>query len=168
MSTVQKRIESKIGPLYLVASEVGLKGIFWKKQSVPMIMPHEEGGFESQVLQKTELQVTEYLAGQRQVFDLPLDAEGTEFQKRVWQKLSEIPYGMTRSYKDIAIELGGDSGSSRAVGTANGRNPLSLVVPCHRVIASDGTLGGYAGGLSIKTFLLDLEQESTFNQMRLF
>ncbi|MNL35986.1 Methylated-DNA--protein-cysteine methyltransferase [compost metagenome] len=74
---------------------------------------------------------------------------------------------MTRAYKDIAVELG-DANASRAVGTANGRNPLSIVVPCHRVISADGTLGGYAGGLSIKTFLLDMERDSTFNQMRLF
>lgn len=167
MSTVQKRIESKIGPLFLVASEVGLKGIFWKRQSVPMIMAHEAGGLESQILEKTIQQLTEYFEGQRKVFELPLDPDGTEFQKRVWQKLSEIPYGMTRAYKDIAVELG-DANASRAVGTANGRNPLSIVVPCHRVIASDGTLGGYAGGLSIKTFLLDMELDSTFNQMRLF
>jgi methylated-DNA-[protein]-cysteine S-methyltransferase len=167
MSTVQKRIDSKIGPLFLVASEVGLKGIFWKKQSVPMIMAHEASGPEAEILMETEFQLSEYLDGQRKVFELVLDADGTEFQKRVWQKLAEIPYGMTRSYKDIAIELG-DAQASRAVGTANGRNPLSIVVPCHRVIASDGTLGGYAGGLSIKTFLLDMEQESTFDQMRLF
>jgi methylated-DNA-[protein]-cysteine S-methyltransferase len=167
MSTVQKRIDSKIGPLYLVASEVGLKGIFWKKQSVPMIMAHEEGGIESELLMETELQLSEYFDGQRKVFELVFDADGTEFQKRVWQKLSEIPYGMTRSYKDIAVELG-DAQASRAVGTANGRNPLSIVVPCHRVISSDGTLGGYAGGLSIKIFLLDMEKESTFDQMRLF
>ena len=167
MSTVQKRIESKIGPLFLVASEVGLKGIFWKRQSVPMIMAHEAGGLESQILEKNIQQLTEYFEGQRKVFELPLDPDGTEFQKRVWQKLSEIPYGTTRAYKDIAVELG-DAKASRAVGTANGRNPLSIVVPCHRVIASDGTLGGYAGGLSIKTFLLDMELDSTFNQMRLF
>lgn len=167
MSTVQLRIDSKIGPLYLVASEVGLKGIFWKRQSVPMIMAHEAGGPESQILEKTVSQLTQYLEGQRKEFDLPLDPEGTEFQKRVWQKLSEIPYGMTRAYKDIAVELG-DANASRAVGTANGRNPLSIVVPCHRVISADGTLGGYAGGLSIKTFLLDMERDSTFNQMRLF
>lgn len=132
-----------------------------------MIMAHEAGGLESQILEKAIQQLTEYFEGQRKVFELPLDPDGTEFQKRVWQKLSEIPYGVTRAYKDIAVELG-DANASRAVGTANGRNPLSIVVPCHRVIASDGTLGGYAGGLSIKTFLLDMELDSTFNQMRLF
>ena len=154
MNKVQRKIDSKIGPLYLVASEKALHGVFWKKQ----IAGHEEEKSQaSAVLDKTEKQITEYLTGQRKEFDMPLELEGTEFQRKVWAELQKIPYGQTRSYKDIAKSLK-DANASRAVGTANGRNPISLIVPCHRVISSDGTMGGYAGGLPIKKMLLSLEK----------
>lgn len=154
MRKVQRKVNSKIGPLYLVASEKFLYGIFWEDQKIPK---EEKGSPESRLLDKTERQLNEYLDGKRKTFDVPLELEGTEFQKRVWARLSAIPYGQTRSYKDIAVELK-DSHACRAVGTANGRNPISLIIPCHRVISSDGTLGGYAGGLEIKQRLLSLEQ----------
>jgi O-6-methylguanine DNA methyltransferase len=102
-------------------------------------------------------QLIEYLEGKRTAFDLALDMRGTPFQKRVWAALVEIPYGETRSYQEIAREVGSPR-AVRAVGAANGANPVSLVVPCHRVIASDGTLGGYGGGLELKARLLAMER----------
>jgi len=101
-------------------------------------------------------QLAEYFAGRRHEFDLPLDAHGTTFQKRVWNALRRIPYGQTRSYGDIARAAGSPKGA-RAVGMANHNNPIGIVVPCHRVIASDGSLGGYGGGVDFKRRLLDLE-----------
>lgn len=105
-------------------------------------------------------QLFEYFSGFRKRFDLPLAASGTEFQKRVWELLIQIPFGSTRSYGDLARELG-QPGSSRAVGRANATNPIAIIVPCHRVIGSNGTLTGYAGGLSMKEKLLQFEQGST-------
>lgn len=151
----QVKMNSKVGPLYLVASEKGLKGVLWRKPSISM-GPVNSDAIQD-ILQATEQQLKEYLEGRRQTFDLILDVDGTEFQKKVWQQLSRIPYGKTCSYKDIAVLLN-DKNASRAVGTANGRNPISIIVPCHRVISSDGSLGGYAGGLDIKTQLLTLEK----------
>jgi methylated-DNA-[protein]-cysteine S-methyltransferase len=148
MSLFQKQIQTPIGDLFLVASSTGLTMIYWDQQKAPMQ--------ETEILQKASVQLQEYFRGERQNFDLPLDLQGTEFQMRVWQQLQKIPYGETRSYKDIANLLQ-DSNASRAVGTANGRNPISIVIPCHRVISSDGSLGGYSGGLEIKKKLLALE-----------
>jgi len=111
------------------------------------------------------LQLQEYLDKKRQDFDMPLDLHGTDFQKRVWQELLNIPYGKTVSYLYVALALG-DRKAIRAVGTANGRNPVAIVVPCHRVIGSDGSLTGYASGLQRKKWLLDLEQP--FKQGSLF
>jgi AraC family transcriptional regulator of adaptative response/methylated-DNA-[protein]-cysteine methyltransferase len=102
-------------------------------------------------------QLGEYFAGTRREFDVPLDHRGTPFQRRVWQALLEIPYGETRSYLDIARRVG-DAQASRAVGTANGSNRIAIVIPCHRVVNSNGALGGYGGGLSCKRFLLDIER----------
>ncbi len=102
-------------------------------------------------------QLTEYFAGTRREFDLPLAAAGTPFQRRVWDALCEIPYGETVSYGEIARRLGLPPGASRAVGAANGANPIAIVVPCHRVIGANGTLTGYAGGLAMKRKLLELE-----------
>jgi methylated-DNA-[protein]-cysteine S-methyltransferase len=112
---------------------------------------------EGAVLKAAASQVEEYLAGERVVFDLPLEPVGTEFQRKVWRELARIPYGKTISYTDLARRIRNDK-AVRAVGSANGRNPLSLVIPCHRVIAADGSLGGYAGGLEIKKRLLELER----------
>lgn len=153
MEKAQRKVDSKIGPLFIVASEKALLGVFWKDQKIPK---EKSGSPESKMLDKAEKQLNEYLNGQRKSFDIPLMLEGTEFQKRVWAELQKIPYGETRSYKQIAAALK-DPNASRAVGTANGRNPMSLIVPCHRVINAGGKLGGYAGGLPIKKILLDLE-----------
>jgi methylated-DNA-[protein]-cysteine S-methyltransferase len=109
------------------------------------------------VLARARTQLTAYFAGELREFDLPLDPAGSEFQQRVWEQLSLIAYGETASYGQIAQRLGKTNAASRAVGLANGRNPLPIVVPCHRVIGADGSLTGYAGGLDRKTVLLDLE-----------
>lgn len=103
-------------------------------------------------------QIQEYLAGKRKSFDLPLDPAGTPFQKKVWQALAEIPYGETRSYQQVASAIGNPK-AMRAVGGANNKNPLPILIPCHRVIGVNGDLVGYAAGLKIKRFLLDLEQQ---------
>ena len=108
------------------------------------------------MLLETERQLREYFEGRRKVFDLKLDFSGTEFQQKVWSALLTIPYGETRSYAQIAKQIGRPD-AVRAVGAANGRNPISLIVPCHRVIGSDGSLTGYAGGLPAKRALLELE-----------
>jgi methylated-DNA-[protein]-cysteine S-methyltransferase len=157
MSRAQIKMDSKIGPLYLVVSDKGLQGIFWKIQDAPMLSVKDRT--HATLLTKATTQIAEYLDGKRKEFELPLDPRGTDFQKSVWRALAKIPYGETRSYKEIAIALN-DPNASRAVGNANGKNPLSIIVPCHRVIASNGTMGGYAGGLTTKESLLDLEKNS--------
>lgn len=112
-----------------------------------------------EVLEEAAAQVRGYFRGTRRTFDLPLRLGGTAFQQRVWAALREIPYGQTISYGELAARIGAP-GASRAVGLANGRNPIPIIVPCHRVVAADGTLGGYSGGLERKRRLLDLEQVS--------
>lgn len=149
----QFKLESIIGSLYVVASETGLKGIFWKKQSVPVVKKPEG------ILLKACQEISEYLKGERKTFEVPLEIEGTDFQKKVWSELRKIPYGKTISYKELAKRIKNDN-AVRAVGTANGRNPISIIIPCHRVIAHNGTMGGYAGGLGIKKKLLELELNS--------
>lgn len=151
---VQRKIDSKIGPLFLVASEEALYGVFWKDQK---LTKEQTGSRQEKLLNKAERQINEYLAGKRKTFDIPLKLEGTAFQKRVWAELLKIPYGATKSYKEIAESLKNPN-ACRAVGTANGKNPISLIVPCHRVINESGKLGGYAGGLPIKEQLLTLEK----------
>ncbi|WP_229053344.1 methylated-DNA--[protein]-cysteine S-methyltransferase [Aeromicrobium sp. Leaf350] len=114
------------------------------------------------VLDATEAQLAEYFAGERQEFDLPLANDGTEFQQKVWGELRRIPFGQTASYSEIAARLGYEPVVSRAVGAANGANPIPVVVPCHRVIGSNGTLTGYAGGIERKQILLNLENPGLF------
>lgn len=112
---------------------------------------------ETPLIKDTKIQLTEYFEGKRKDFDLPLSLYGTDFQKSVWKALEEIPYGQTCSYKDIAIKIGKPK-AARAVGMANNRNPISIIIPCHRVIGHNGSLIGYGGGLSMKKVLLNLEQ----------
>jgi methylated-DNA-[protein]-cysteine S-methyltransferase len=157
MDKTQWAMKSKIGPLYLVASEAGLHGLFWNKQDVPMARSLKGGEPASRILATAVEQVEQYLDGEREDFDLPLAATGTEFQKRVWSELRKIPYGETRSYGDIARKVN-NRRAVRAVGAANGRNPIAIIVPCHRVIGADGSLTGFGGGLDIKTRLLALER----------
>lgn len=111
---------------------------------------------ETETIRRAYAQIKEYLDGNRKTFDLPLAPKGTKFQKQVWQALSDIPYGQTRTYKEIAVAVGNPK-AVRAVGMANNRNPLIVVVPCHRVIGSDGKMIGYAAGVDKKEFLLRLE-----------
>lgn len=152
----QYEVKSNVGLFYLVASEKGLRGLYWKKQDVPVIKKIDPQTPAGQILARAVKQLEEYFAGERTNFDLPLDAQGTEFQKKVWRELARIPYGETCSYSDIARRLN-NAKAVRAVGAANGKNPISIIVPCHRVIGSNGKLTGYAGGLIAKTKLLEIE-----------
>jgi len=156
MSLVQLKVDTSLAALYLVASARGLVGVYFQEQQLEPAVGHELEMAQA-TLGRAARQMSEYLAFERQDFELALDLRGSAFQRRVWAQLTRIPYGQTRSYLGIARELG-DAGASRAVGSANGKNPLCIVVPCHRVISSDGTLGGYSGGLHIKRQLLEHEQ----------
>lgn len=117
---------------------------------------------ETPVIARAHTQLEEYFNGKRQVFDLPLEPSGTLFYQKVWKALQNIPYGETRSYKDIAISVGCPKGF-RAVGMANHNNPIAIIIPCHRVVTADGNLGGYAGGIEIKRRLLELEGASVIS-----
>lgn len=152
-----KTIASPVGALKLVASERGLSAILWENDSPKRVRLGELVASPNHpVLLQAERELAEYFAGDRTSFGLPLDAAGTEFQKAVWGALSTIPFGATRSYGELARQIGAPK-ASRAVGAANGRNPLSIVVPCHRAIGSNGALTGFAGGLEAKRYLLSLE-----------
>jgi methylated-DNA-[protein]-cysteine S-methyltransferase len=157
MSYFYKTTNSPIGILKLVASEKGLSAILWENDDPKRVRlsPLIEDK-NHRVLLETERQLREYFEGQRQSFTVKLDPVGTKFQNKVWQALREIPFGQTRSYSEIAKDIGHTS-AMRAVGAANGRNPLSIVVPCHRAIGASGHLTGFAGGLETKEFLLTLE-----------
>ncbi len=118
----------------------------------------EDFGTRTALSDAAHAQVSEYFSGKRKHFDVPYKLTGTDFQKKVWQALCDIPYGETRSYKDIAVAVG-NAKACRAVGLANNKNPISIIVPCHRVIGASGKLVGYAGGLEMKEFLLTMERE---------
>lgn len=149
---------SPVGELTLVASDQGLRAILWAEERAGRVtLPERRSDPAHAVLAKTRAQLADYFAGERRHFDLPLDPVGTEFQKSVWAALIAIPYGETRSYAALAAAIG-RPGASRAVGAANGRNPLSIVAPCHRVIGANGTLTGFAGGLAVKQWLLAHER----------
>ncbi len=154
-------MDSLLGALLLMSDGRSLTGLYLDGQKYfPSQTEEWQEADDIEVLTQTKTQLSEYFAHQRQVFDLPVDPQGTEFQKRVWQGLQTIPYGQTISYAELAHQLGSPD-ASRAVGAANGRNPISIVVPCHRVIAANGKLTGYAGGLDRKQRLLNHEQEKT-------
>ncbi|MBV1790570.1 methylated-DNA--[protein]-cysteine S-methyltransferase [Marinobacterium sp. D7] len=140
-----------IGTLTLVASDTALTGVAFGRLEYPGLeqLPND-------LLLEAAHQISEYFAGKRQSFDIPLAPQGTEFQRRVWQGLCDIPFGETRSYGDLATAIGKPK-AARAVGMANNRNPIAIVIPCHRVIGADGALVGYGGGLNIKQLLLRLE-----------
>ncbi|OAI43269.1 cysteine methyltransferase [Verrucomicrobia bacterium SCGC AG-212-E04] len=148
-------MESPIGRLLLYGTARGLSGIFMTRQR------HFEGKQKEWKRDDARWsgvakQLREYFEGKRRDFDIPLDVEGTDFQMKVWDALTKIPFGRTASYADVARKIGKPK-AMRAVGMANGRNPVSIVVPCHRVIGADGSLTGYGGGLDRKKILLDLE-----------
>jgi methylated-DNA-[protein]-cysteine S-methyltransferase len=161
MSLACKIIESPVGQLKLVASDKGLVAILWENDSPRRVRLSELVANEQQpVLVETERQLGEYFAGKRKTFSIALDMRGTRFQKNVWEALLAIPFGETRSYGQLAKQLGNPR-ATRAVGAANGRNPVSIIVPCHRVIGSSGKLTGFAGGLETKAHLLSLEDKPT-------
>lgn len=145
-------IETDLGTLTIVCDEEALLCIDFGKTE-----PHGTIRKHTEMIEKTAGQLKEYLAGRRQVFDLPLKPEGTEFQKKVWNALLTVPYGETRSYGDIAAQIENPK-ASRAVGMANNRNPIPIIIPCHRIIGAGGSLVGYGGGLDIKVKLLKLER----------
>jgi len=160
MSYSLQKYQSPIGLLYLVGDEHNLCGIIhepmWPFFKERFASPETR---ETPVLKATKHQLGEYFAGRRQTFDLPLRLNGTPFQKKVWSALQQIPFGQTKSYKDQALAIKSPA-AVRAVGRANGLNPISIVLPCHRVVGSNGALTGYAGGLAAKQFLLSLEAEN--------
>jgi methylated-DNA-[protein]-cysteine S-methyltransferase len=156
-----------VGELLLATDGAALTAVYFER--------HRDGGDDRPtavrgatrrddhpVLAAARTQLEEYFARERRVFDLPLAPAGTVFQRRVWTALLDIPYGLTASYGDVARRLGLPLTASRAVGLANGANPISIVVPCHRVIGADGSLTGYGGGLDRKRYLLDLERDLLF------
>jgi methylated-DNA-[protein]-cysteine S-methyltransferase len=157
MDLIQYVTKSPVGPLYLVACAKGLQGVFFKKQSAKCVNELDPSHPAEKLILDAVKQLTEYFAGKRKSFDIDLNFAGTTFQNRVWQALCEIPYGKTVAYKDIAKKIKNDK-AVRAVGTANGKNPFCIIVPCHRVIAADGSIGGYGGGISVKRKLLEIEQ----------
>jgi len=153
-----KTIWSPVGELTLVADGHGLAAILWENDKPGRVrLGAMTEKADHPILVETERQLGEYFAGERRSFDVPLSFAGTDFQKRVWAALLAIPFGETRSYGEIADQLG-SPGASRAVGAANGRNPISIIAPCHRVVGSNGKLTGFAGGLEAKAFLLELER----------
>jgi methylated-DNA-[protein]-cysteine S-methyltransferase len=161
-------LKSPLGPMVAAAREGALVGLwFIDQQYVP-----ERAGWRRDdqvpVLRDTARQVTAYFAGERRVFELPLAPEGTPFQKKVWDVIAAIPYGETIAYGDLAARLGLKLTHARAAGAATGRNPISLIVPCHRIVGADGSLTGYAGGLERKRQLLAMERgDDTVVQGRL-
>lgn len=157
MGCFQWKMKTEIGLLYLVASEKGLESVSLSKQQVPIVKDLTSTDKEIKILAKASREIEEYFSGKLKKFNLPLHMRGSEFQKQVWRALQEIPYGETCSYKQIAQSIK-NSLAVRAVGNANGKNPFCIVIPCHRVIASDGSLGGYSGGLEVKRKLLALEK----------
>jgi methylated-DNA-[protein]-cysteine S-methyltransferase len=164
MSYFYKEIPSPVGELKLVASDAALIAVLWEndrpnrvKLGELILKPNHP------VLRKTEKQLAEYFAGKRKTFDLAVEFVGTAFQKKVWKALAAIPFGKTLTYAEIARKIGRPT-ASRAVGAAVGRNPSSIVTPCHRVVGSDGSLTGFAGGMPAKARLLQLEGHTTLRR----
>ncbi len=152
---VRSSLVTPLGRLQLFATERGLCGVFFEQHRPPPVLHAAEG--DSAVLSVARVQLTEYFAGARKAFSVPLEPSGTAFQKSVWHGLTQIPYGDHQSYAWLARELKKPR-AVRAVGSANRKNPLSIIVPCHRVLGADGSLTGYAGGLERKQWLLAHEQ----------
>jgi methylated-DNA-[protein]-cysteine S-methyltransferase len=155
-------IDSPIGQLRIVAQQGAIIAIDFDGASPPPGRPDGDRVDDDALLTEARRQLEAYFDKQLREFDLPLQPKGTEFQQRVWGQLATIPYGETVSYGEIAGRLGMTGHGSRAVGLANGRNPIPIVIPCHRVIGSDGSLTGYAGGVDRKVQLLDLETAALF------
>jgi methylated-DNA-[protein]-cysteine S-methyltransferase len=157
MTLSYKEMKSPVGKLKLIASSNALVAVLWEQERPDRVrLDAAKLDLYHPILCEAERQLAEYFAGKRTQFDLPLEPRGTQFQRKIWQALREIPFGQTRSYLDLA-RAAGSPGAARAVGAANGKNPLSIVVPCHRVIGADGRLNGFAGGVETKAKLLALE-----------
>lgn len=159
MTVYVKTLETPIGKLLLAADEKAVLALVWKREDL------RRSGIEAWVaapgcalVEKAEKQLREYFRGERTGFDLPLAVKGTPFQEKVWAELRKIPFGGTWSYQELARRVG-NPGAVRAVGTANGRNPVCVFIPCHRVVRASGELGGYAGGVEHKSWLLELERK---------
>jgi len=151
------RFASPIGELVITASDSGLTGVRFPGKGPVAAAQRDDGpGPARSLLARTSEQLAEYFAGTRTTFDVPLDAGGTPFERRVWDALRTIPYGTTLSYGELARRLG-DQRATRAVGAANGKNPIPIIVPCHRVIGANGALTGFGGGLDRKRWLLEHE-----------
>jgi methylated-DNA-[protein]-cysteine S-methyltransferase len=159
-------MDSPVGPLEVVSDGEAITHVLFVDDDVT-VLPNALGSSApaDTVLAEAQRQLRAYFDGELAEFDMPLAPVGTQFQRRVWHELEQIPYGETASYGEIAMRLGLPMGASRAVGTANGSNPIAIVVPCHRVIGANGTLTGYAGGLHRKRYLLDLESRASQPQL---
>lgn len=156
--TLIKALATPLGDLVLAVTETAVVALVFRKSELKRlgITAWREDG-TSPLLEEAERQLREYFRGERTRFDLPLDLKGTDFQRRVWAELRKIPFGKTWSYQELAQRVGNPK-AVRAVGTANGRNPACIIVPCHRVVRLSGEIGGYAGGVDKKVFLLKLEK----------
>ncbi|KAA9014252.1 methylated-DNA--[protein]-cysteine S-methyltransferase [Sphingobium limneticum] len=158
MALVQTLFPSPVGALTLVASDAGLVAILWEDDDPARVrLTARDERPDHPMLAQAATELTAYFAGDLQIFTVPLDFRGTDFQRQVWAALCTIPFGETRSYGAIARAIGHPT-ASRAVGAANGRNPISIIAPCHRVIGTNGALTGFAGGVEVKRWLLDFEQ----------
>jgi len=166
MSVRHTIVDSPVGPLTLVGDGTALLGLYFdghlRTPRLTDLGPRADGGFDA-----ATRQLGEYFAGTRREFDLELAPRGSDFEREVWALLTKIPYGETRTYGQLATELG-DPRGAQAVGNANGWNPISIIVPCHRVVGTSGSLTGYAGGLTRKRFLLSLEEPPAAEDGRLF
>jgi methylated-DNA-[protein]-cysteine S-methyltransferase len=159
---MQTELESPVGTLQLIASNAGIRALLWPMDGARVRTGHTEvvNAADHPVLRETKQQLEHYFAGTLTKFDLPLDPVGTEFQLDAWRALSNIGYGKTASYAEQALKIGRPK-AVRAVGAANGKNPISIIVPCHRVIGSNGSLTGFAAGVDAKRWLLDHERRVT-------
>jgi methylated-DNA-[protein]-cysteine S-methyltransferase len=169
MNTRHTTMDSPLGQLTLTARGEFLTGIFYEGH---WHMPPPDyfgiaAGIEEPLFEQTRVQLGEYLEGKRTQFDVPFEARGNAFQEKVWQRLQHIPFGETISYGELALEMG-DTHLAQAVGSAVGRNPISIIIPCHRVVGRNGQLTGYAGGLRNKRFLLELEEPAIVKEGKLF
>lgn len=148
--------ETQIGKLGIAEEHGFITNLYFMNMKQPL----KSKVYETDILKETFIQLSEYFNGIRKEFDLPLNPSGTDFQQTVWSELLNIPYGETRTYKDIAKFIKAEN-SVRAVGNANNKNPIPIIIPCHRVLSSDGSLGGYSGGDKLKQLLLDIEHVKT-------
>ena len=149
---MRRLISSPIGPITLLANNEQITGLYFGDQQ----KEHASGADNTELMRLCEKELNDYFEGKLQNFTVPICAKGTAFREEVWEALKRIPYGETVSYKDIAVMLGKPK-ALRAVGGANHNNPISIIIPCHRVVGADGSLTGYGGGLKAKQWLLDLE-----------